>query len=207
MLSSTRVFARSMATAAKTIKPPVQLFGIDGTYANALYTASVQDSSIEKSFQGLTKLHDLLKNDAKIEGFLINPALSKKDRSFVIDTVASSLSLDKTLVNFLEVLSENNRLTELSNIYEKFSLLNDASKGIVKAKVTSSKPLDSKILRKLQTSIGKSSFVGEGKTLEIANDVNSEILGGLIVEVGDRTVDLSISSKVAKLNQALKETV
>lgn len=202
-----RVFVRSMASATKAIKPPVQLFGVDGTYASALYSASVQDSTVEKSFEGLSKIHQLIKEDAKVNSFLVNPSLSQDDRATVIKTISSSLGLDKTLTNFLNVLSENNRLSDFDGIYEKFSILNDASKGIVKAKITSSKPLDSKVLRKLQTAIGKSSFVGEGKTLEIANDVNPDILGGLVVEVADRTVDLSISSRITKLNQALSETI
>lgn len=206
-MMSARVFTRSMASAAKSIKPPVQLFGIDGTYANALYSASVQDSSVETSFQGLTKINELLKTDGKVNEFLINPSLTKEDRTIVIDTIASKLGLDKTLVNFLQVLSENNRLTEFESIFEKYSVLNDAAKGIVKAKITSAKPLDSKILKKLQTSIGKSSFVGEGKTLELANEVNPDILGGLIVDVGEKTVDLSIYSKVSRLNQTLNEAL
>lgn len=204
---SARVFSRSMASAAKSVKPPVQLFGIDGTYANALYSAAVQDSSITKTYQSLSKVNELIETDAKTRGYLLNPSLNKDDRKIVIDTISSSLKLDKTLTNFLYVLSENHRLGHFKGIFEKFGLLNDAHEGVVEAKITSTKPLDSKILKKLQAAIGKSSFVGDGKTLKISNDINPEILGGLIVEVGDKTVDLSISSKVSKLNQTLREAL
>ncbi|EGV61959.1 ATP synthase F0 subcomplex subunit OSCP atp5 [Yamadazyma tenuis] len=202
-----RVFLRSMATATKSVKPPIQLFGVDGTYANALYSASAQDSSIDKTFQALTRINELVTQDPKVSGYLTNPALSKEDRAIVIDTIASNLKLEKPIVNFLTVLSDNNRLGEFSSIYQKFGLLNDAHNGLVEAKITSAKALDSKILKRLQTAISKSSFVGEGKTLKVSNDVNPEILGGLVVEVGDRTVDLSISSKVARLNNALGESL
>lgn len=202
-----RMFLRSMATATKTVKPPVQLFGVEGTYANALYSASVQDSSVDKTFQGLTKVKNLLAEDAKVNEIVNNPALSKPDRVVLIDTLASSLKLETPIVNFLKVLSENNRLGEFNNIYSNFSQLNDAHNGIVEAKITSAKALDSKILKRLQTAIGKSSFVGDGKTLKLNNTVNPEILGGLVVEVGDRTVDLSISAKVARLNQTLGEAL
>lgn len=201
------MFVRSMASATKAIKPPVQLFGVDGTYATALYRASVEDSSVEKSFQALTKVNDLIEQDAKVNQFLNNPALSSDDRKAVIDTIASSLKLDKTVTNFLTVLSDNNRLSEFKSIYTKFGQLNDAEQGIVEATITSAKPLDSKILKRLQTAITKSSFVGDGKTLKVANEVNPEILGGLVVEVGDKTVDLSISLKVAKLNATLSEAL
>lgn len=204
---ASRVFTRSLAAAAKSVKPPVQLFGVDGTYANALYSASILESSVEASYQGLTKLADLIKEDPKVNEFLTNPALSKDDRKTVIDTLSSKLKFDKTLTNFLTVLSENNRLAEFSAIHKNFGLLYDAYRGVVEATVTSSKPLDSKILKRLQTAIQKSSFVGDGKTLQISNSVNPDILGGLIVEVGDRTVDLSIASKVAKLNSTLGEAL
>lgn len=196
-----------MATATKSVKPPVQLFGIDGTYASALYSASVQDSSVDKTFQGLTKVHELIDQDAKVNEFLNNPALTKQDRAVLIDTLSSSLKLDTPIVNFLNVLSDNNRLSQFKGIYQNFSKLNDAHNGIVEATITSAKTLDSKILKRLQTSIGKSSFVGEGKTLKLTNTVNPDILGGLVVEVGDRTVDLSIAAKVARLNNTLGEAL
>lgn len=196
-----------MATAAKSVKPPIQLFGVDGTYANALYSASAQLSSIEASYEGLTKVSNLIKEDPKVNDFLTNPALSKEDRKTVIDTLSSNLKLDTTVTNFLTVLSENNRLSEFGAIYKNFGLLFDAYKGVVEATITSSKPLDSKILKRLQTAIQKSSFVGDGKTLKVSNPVNPDILGGLIVEVGDKTVDLSVVSKVAKLNQAIGEAL
>ncbi|KAK6200505.1 F1F0-ATPase subunit [Scheffersomyces amazonensis] len=206
-MMASRAFTRSLATASKSVKPPIQLFGLDGTYANALYSASVQDSSVDTSYQALSKIQNLIETDPKVKEYLTNPALNKQDRATVISTISSSLKLDKTTTNFLNVLSQNNRLGNLKSIYEKFSLLNDAHNGIIEAKVTSAKPLDSKILKRLQTAISKSEFVGQGKTLKLTNPVNPEILGGLVVEVGDKTVDLSIQAKVAKLNQSLKEAL
>lgn len=204
---ASRVFTRSLASAVKSTKPPIQIFGIDGTYANALYSASVQDSSVEQSFTGLTKLHELIQEDARVNQILLNPSLTKTDRVTAVKAVSEALKLDKTVTNFLSVLAENNRLSHFKHIYEKYGLLNDAFKGVVEAKVTSAKALDSKILKRLQTSIAKSSFVGEGKTLKLTNDINPDILGGLVVEVGDRTVDLSILSKVSKLNLTLSEAL
>lgn len=206
MLGS-RVFARTMAAAAKSTKPPVPLFGVDGTYANALYSASVEQSSVDASYQGLTKVAELLKQDKKVNQFLTNPALDLDDRKTIVDTIAKSLSLDKTVHNFLGVLSENNRLAEFDSIYKNFGTLYEAYQGVVEAKITSAKPLDSKILKRLQAAIQKSSFVGQGKTLKINSEVQPDILGGLVVEVGDKTLDLSISSKVARLNQTLGESL
>ncbi|EGW31216.1 uncharacterized protein SPAPADRAFT_61795 [Spathaspora passalidarum NRRL Y-27907] len=204
---ASRVFARNLATATKSVKPPIQLFGLDGTYANALYSATVQESSVDQTYKSLGKVNDVIAKDAQLANALVNPSLSKENRVAVAGAISSKLGLDKTTGNFLKVLAENNRLGNFGSIYEKFGLLNDAHNGVVEAKITSAKPLDSKVLKRLTASIEKSSFVGQGKSLKITNLINSEILGGLVVEVGDKTVDLSISNKVARLNQALKEAL
>lgn len=42
---------------------------------------------------------------------------------------------------------------------------------------------------------------------DIAGQVNPDLVGGLVVEIGDRTIDLSVSSKIAKLNKALTDAL
>lgn len=201
-------FVRSLATkATAAVKPPVQLFGLDGTYATALYTASAKDSSIEKTNASVEKLASTLEKDTKVATVLANPALSLSARKEIVSTLASQLKLEQVTVNLLNVLAENNRLGIFQGVAKEFSILNAAYNGVIEATVVSAKALDSKTLSKLEKAISASKYVGQGKTLKLANEINPDILGGLIVEVGDRTVDLSVSAKVSKLNKVLTEAI
>ncbi|KAK9355399.1 OSCP/delta subunit of ATPase [Lipomyces doorenjongii] len=202
---SGRTFLRTYATAASTA-PPVQLFGVDGTYASALYTAAAKNSSLDATSKALTYLKTLLDKDADVSGILSNPALSASDKKVVVETLSKSVSVP-TVANLLAVLAENNRLGLLSEVIEKFGTLMSAYKGEVEATITSAAPLDSKILSRIESAISKSQFVGAGKKLKVSNKINPDILGGLIVEVGDRTVDLSVSSKISRLNALINEAV
>ena len=204
---ASRQFVRSLAPAASSVKPPVQLFGLDGTYATALYTAAAKDSSIDQVYQSVEKLNKAIEGDAKLANILANPALSAGSRAEVISTVSSTLRLDKSVTNLLTILSENNRLGLFQAIAKQFSVLNAAHNGVVEATVVSAKPLDNKTIQRLQKAIAGSKFVGAGKSLKIYNEVKPEILGGLIVEVGDNSVDLSVSAKVSKLNKVLTESI
>lgn len=67
--------------------------------------------------------------------------------------------------------------------------------------------LDSKTLNRLESAVSKSQYVGQGKKLKVTNEVNPDIVGGLVVEIGDRTIDLSVSSKIAKMNKLLNDTL
>lgn len=204
---ASRQFIRSLATSAAAVKAPVQLFGLDGTYATALFTAAAKDSTVDQTAASVQKLSNAIESDAKLSSILANPALSFDARKEVISTLTSTLRLDKSVANLLSVLSENNRLELFSAVAKQFSVLFSAYNGVVEATVISAKPLDSKTLNRLQKAIAGSKFVGSGKTLKISNEIKPEILGGLIVEVGDNTVDLSVSAKVTKLNKVLTEAI
>lgn len=82
-----------------------------------------------------------------------------------------------------------------------------AARGEVEMTVTSAQPLDNRTLSRLETAVAKSSYVGAGKKLKVTNQVNPDIVGGLVVEVGDRTIDLSVSSKLAKMNKLLTDAL
>lgn len=143
---------------------------------------------------------------------------------------------NETVKNFLAALAENNRLALLKDVCDKFAELISASRGEVEMVVTSTQVcvtfyrhslhrcsytptsarsyanrliqlLDSKTLARLETAVSKSQYVGQGKKLTVTNKVNPDILGGLVVEIGDRTIDLSVSSKIAKMNKLLTDTL
>lgn len=202
-----RAAARRSYATEKAVKVPVQLFGLEGSYATALYTAAIKEGSFENVDKAINSIKSTVETDSKVTTVLSDPSLSSDDKKKVVDALAAGSKADKTLTNFFQVLADNNRLPLIGEIINQFDILSKAHYGKVSATVTSAAALDKKILNRLQTAIGGSSFVGKSKTLELVNKVNPDILGGLIVEVGDRTVDLSVSNKIAKLNKVLTDSV
>lgn len=206
ILGQTRTFAAPASS--EKVKAPVTLFGLDGTYATALYTAAVKTSSLDPTAKGLTALGNLLQKDPKLASILEAPTLSAADKSAIITQLEkSSGATGETVKNLLATLAENNRLGLLPGVVSKFAELMSAARGEIEMVVTSAQPLDNKILSRLESAVAKSSYVGDGKKLKVKNQVNPDIIGGLVVEVGERTIDLSVSSKIAKMNKLLNDTL
>lgn len=203
--SQARFYAAPAATEA--VKPPVALFGVDGTYATALYTAAVKSSSLDPTATALSKLGGLVSQDAKLATILDAPALTPADKSAIVAELEKPAGTNATVKNFLQTLAENNRLSLLGGVCTKFGELMSAARGEVEMTVTSATPLDNRTLSRLETAVSKSTYVGQGKKLKVTNEVNSDIIGGLVVEIGDRTIDLSVSSKIAKMNKLLTDTL
>lgn len=204
-----RVAVRSYAqAAAPSTKPPVALFGVDGTYASALYTAAAKTSSLEPTAKALESLAAVFKKDPKLTKVLSSPSLSPADKKAIVAELHKKVGADKDglIKNFLETLAENNRLGVLEPVTEKFTTLMSAYRGEVELNVTSAAPLDNRVLSRLEAAVSKSPLA-QGKKLKVVAKVNPDIKGGLVVEVGDRTIDLSVSSKIARLNKLLQDAL
>ncbi|KYK55684.1 putative oligomycin sensitivity conferring protein [Drechmeria coniospora] len=202
--------ARTFAAAAtgNEGQPPISVFGIDGTYASALYTAASKSSTLDPTAKALSNLANIFEKDAKLAVLLSAPTLTAEDKSAIVAELNKHTGgSNQTVQNFLETLAENNRLGLLRGVCEKFSQLMSASRGEVEMTVTSAQALDARTLSRLETAVAKSAYVGQGKKLKVTNQVNPDIVGGLVVEVGDRTIDLSVSARIAKMNKLLNDTL
>ncbi|KAJ6155336.1 ATP synthase subunit 5 [Penicillium chermesinum] len=199
---------RSYATPAQETRPPVALFGVDGTYASALFTASAKSSALEQTAKAIAALGQTLKADKKLTTILDAPSLSNADKQQIIQELQKVAGADKgdIIKNFLQTLAENNRLGALEGVTEKFATLMSAQRGEIELNITSAQELDAKTISRLEKAVSKSEY-SQGKKLKVVTKVNPDLVGGLVVEIGDRTVDLSVSSKIAKMNKALTDAL
>ncbi|KAL6717472.1 ATP synthase F0 subcomplex subunit OSCP atp5 [Lecanora helva] len=220
--------AYAQAAAAES-KPPIALYGLDGTYASALYTAAVKSSALQNTSKCLETLTDVFKKDPKLPQILTAPTLTPDDKSQIVQELQRHMGQDDkgdTVKNFLKTLADNNRLGILEGICEKFTTLMGAARGEVDLTITSAavgdltdlyhsdgglanrpmQKLDPKTLQRLEAAVAKSEY-SQGKKLKVIPKVNPDIKGGLVVEIGDRTIDLSVSSKIAKMNKLLTDTL
>ncbi|KAF7542473.1 hypothetical protein G7Z17_g11544 [Cylindrodendrum hubeiense] len=174
----------------------------------APYTAAVKTSTVDPTADALQTLGALLKKDPKLATILRAPTLSSEDKSAIVEElVKQSGSSTETVKNFLNTLAENNRLGLLPGVTEKFATLISAARGEVEVTVTSAQPLDRRTLNRLEAAVSKSAYIGAGQKLKVTNTVNSDIVGGLVVEIGDRTIDLSVSARIAKMNKLLTDSL
>lgn len=195
----------SSSASRNSANVPIQLYGLEGRYATAIYTAASKKNAldaVDKDFQGLIAL---FKQDRKLNDVLKNPLLNKEQRQNAVNELAVKRNANALTVNTLSLLAENGRLGRLQGIAKAFSTLMSAHRGEISARVTTAKQLSAAELKDLQTVL--QTFVKKGNSLKIETRVDSSLIGGLVVELGDRYVDLSISSKLKVYDQIVKETL
>lgn len=101
------------------------------------YTAAVKSSSVDPTATALSKLGNLVSQDAKLATILDAPTLTPADKSAIVAELEKTAGTNATVKNFLQTLAENNRLGLLGGVCSKFGELMSAARGEVEMTVTS----------------------------------------------------------------------
>ena len=196
---------RGLAEAAgKDIKIPPQ-YGIPGRYAAALYMAAAKGNQLDKVEKELAQISSLMAESKEFNSFVSDPSLPSKIRVQGLDAVLSKMGASDITKRFIDVVLENNRVEELSKILEKFGDIAAEQKGQVKAVVTTAEGLTRAEVEQIQTGLKK--MLASGQSLVLEEKVDPSIISGIVVDIGDKHVDMSVLSRVRKLQQIVRDAV
>ncbi|XP_005178515.1 ATP synthase subunit O, mitochondrial [Musca domestica] len=188
------MLSRAMSTGAQMVKPPVQVFGLEGRYATALYSAATKLKQLDQVEKDLLAFQATLKQDKKLRESVVSPIVNKKVMGVALKESADKLRWSAATGNLLALLADNGRLSQLDGVINAFNIIMAAHRGEVVCEVVSAKPLDSSQSKQLEGAL--KSFLKSNQSLKITSRVDPSIIGGLIVSIGDKYVDMSIASKV-----------
>ncbi|XP_017848804.1 ATP synthase subunit O, mitochondrial [Drosophila busckii] len=189
------VLSRALSSAAtQTVKPPVQVFGLEGRYATALYSAASRMNQLDQVEKDLNALQSTMKSDKKLREQVTSPIINKKVMATALKEASAKLSFAPATANLLGLLADNGRLKKLDTVINAFKTIMAAHRGEVVCEVVTAKPLDSSQSKQLEGAL--KSFLKSNQTLKITSRVDPSIIGGLVVSIGDKYVDMSIATKV-----------
>ncbi|XP_031713461.1 ATP synthase peripheral stalk subunit OSCP, mitochondrial [Anarrhichthys ocellatus] len=187
----------------KLVKSPIQVYGVAGRYATALFSAASKQNKLDQVEQEMGKVSALIK-DPNVSSIVMNPHVK---RSIKQKTFHDGLAKDKVsaiTVNLITVLSDNGRLPITGEVIVAFRKMMSAHRGEVICSVTTAQPLDVANLADLKVAL--KGFLQKGETIKLETKSDPAILGGMIVSIGDKYVDMSTKTKIQKLTKLIKET-
>lgn len=170
---------------------------ISKAYAFALLD-SLKDNkySLDSGYLELTKIIEIIK-DEKIYKFLVHPNIEKQEKNRIINEAFASFN--KTIVSFIDVLIENNRIDRIDDIAKSYLDYLDDINGLVRVEVITNKKLSSDLENKLIATLEKS----YQKKVIATYAIDESIIGGIIVKRGGYVVDDSIINKI----KAIKDSI
>lgn len=170
-------------------------------YAESLFVAAQQDSAERAEEVGteLTAFARDVTSNPDVANFIASPVVGKKKKAAVLDPALKDRASD-LLRGLIGVLAQNNRLDLLRQVSAAYRQLLDERSGRVHVKVTAAVELSdaqkAALVANLKTVLGNQEPV-----LDIR--VDPDLLGGLVVQVGDSVVDTSVRTRLQSLRSLL----
>lgn len=202
------ILARQLSTSsasAQLVKPPVQIFGLEGRYACALYSAAHKTKALDAVEKDLKSLQSQMRSDPKVRDLLINPTIKRNVKAAAMKEVSARVKYNAATGNLLTVLAENGRLGRLDGIINAYTLIMAAERGEVVCEVKTARPLDDSQRKQLESAL--KSFLKPNQSIQLSAKVDPSLIGGMIVSIGDKYVDMSVASKIKKYTDIISAPV
>ena len=175
--------------------------GIAARYASAVYELAKDDKAVKTLEGDIDTLSAALADSADLNALIQSPIYSREEQAAAITAVAQKAGLSGLMTNTLALMADKRRLFVVPQLLQALRAIIAEDKGEVTAEVTSAKALTKAQSDKL----AKTLKARMGKDVSITASVDESLIGGLIVKVGSKMIDTSIRSRLASLQNAMKE--
>jgi F-type H+-transporting ATPase subunit delta len=164
-------------------------------YANALFEVASENDVTDDVREQLGQFADELDENRDLQIFLFSPYFSSQEKKDGIRKIVEGA--DERFLNFLELLAERHRMPALFRIRRAYDALWREENKLLPVTVTSAVELDEGLVEGL----GKRIEEQTGKKVELTSKVDSDVLGGLVLQVGNMVLDASIRNRLEQLRK------
>ncbi|PCH92327.1 MAG: hypothetical protein COB86_03355 [Dehalococcoidia bacterium] len=168
-------------------------------YAQAVFELALENRELEKWFDDLTLLSDSVSNQEFLD-FLSQPRVTSEEKIRVVRDALGDL-VEPLALNLMSLLATKNIAHILPGITDRYQELLDAQQGIELAEAVTAIPLDDDEQRRITEMLSAMS----GRDVRLTTRVDAEILGGMIIRIGDRVMDGSTRSRLRAMRRELAE--
>ena len=169
-------------------------------YSRALFEVAKEHDVLDRVHEELGQFADALSEDRQLQFFFFSPYFSSEEKKEGIAKIIEGA--DERLVRFLELLAERHRMPVVFRIRRAFDALWAEEHKLLPVSVTSAVDLDESLVEE----IGKRIEEQTGREVELSSSVDPEVLGGLVVRVGNMVLDASVRNRLERLRKQVVKT-
>jgi ATP synthase F1 delta subunit len=164
-------------------------------YSRSLFEVAKEQGKLDRIRDELDEFADALAQNRELSVFFFSPYFSTKEKEDGLRRTV--VDADPTLVNLLQLLIENHRLPVIHRLRRQFDVLWDHENRRLPVEVTSAVELDRSVIEALETGIREQT----GQKVELQSIVDADILGGIVLRVGNSILDASVRHRLEQLRK------
>ena len=164
-------------------------------YARSLFEVAEEHDKIDVVRDQLGQFTDALAESRELELFFFSPYFSTEEKKEGLDKAVDGA--DELVRNFLAVLIENHRMPALMRVRREYDRLWQEANQMLPVQVTSAIELDEETVRHIGEQIGDQT----DRRIDLTSRVDPDILGGIVLRVGNSILDASIRNRLEQLRK------
>jgi F-type H+-transporting ATPase subunit delta len=164
-------------------------------YTRSLFEVAREHGKLDVLREQLGQFAEALEGNRELAVFFFSPYFSTKEKQQGLERMLDGA--DERLLNFLKLLIENHRMPVIFRIRREYERLWEQENRLLPVVLTSAVELDERTTTDLASRIGERT----GRTVELTTRVEPDILGGIVVRVGNSILDASIRNRLEQLRR------
>jgi F-type H+-transporting ATPase subunit delta len=169
-------------------------------YARSLFEVATEHDTLDVVRDQLGQFAEALSDSHELQMFFFSPYFSTDEKQAGLRRAVTEA--DETFVNFLSLLLENHRMPVIFRVRRVYDRLWREANQLLAVSITSAVQLDPSVAERVGDEIGRQT----GRTVELTSAVDPEILGGIVVRVGNSIIDASIRTRLDNLRKQVVTT-
>jgi F-type H+-transporting ATPase subunit delta len=174
--------------------------GVAMRYARALFELAHEQKAVDAVASDMAALEKAISESHELARFVSSPLFGAQQQRAVFEALLGKMKAHALSRRLVEVLIANGRLGLLAQVARGFQALLARERGEVSVRAITAEPLGAAQRKKLQDALARAL----GRKVDVDNEVNPEIIGGLVLHVGSRMIDASVRSRLFSLQGMLK---
>lgn len=171
-------------------------------YAKSLLSLALEKESVDAVADDMQMFEAVVAENRDLRNLLDSPVVNQDKKQKVLDVIFGERIQELTKA-FMRILITKGREDILAEVAAAYVALNKKRKGILSARVVTAVPLDDKLRAAVNEIVTK---MNDGGSIEVSEEVDSDIIGGFVLKVEDRMVDASVNSQLRDLQRELIDT-
>jgi ATP synthase F1 delta subunit len=168
---------------------------IAAVYARSLFEVAKEQGKLDEVREQLGQFADAMQADRELQVFFFSPYFSTPEKEDGLDRAVTGA--DETVVNFLKLLIENHRMPVIFRVRRGYDELWEEENKLLPVQVTSAVELDRATVKQIGDRIAEQT----GQKVDLSATVEPDILGGIVVRVGNQVLDASVRNRLEQLRK------
>ena len=173
---------------------------IAAVYARSLFEVASEQDKLDDVREQLGQIADALHDDRELQVFFFSPYFSTAEKEDGLERVVTDA--DPVILNFLKLLIEKHRMPVLFRIRAAYDALWEEENRLLPVHITSAVELDSSTVKQLGDRIAEQT----DRKVDVSANVDPDILGGIVVRVGNSVLDASVRNRLEQLRRQVART-